>query len=186
MATALAPSFLVAAPGIPDPSFRQTVILLVEHQAQGSLGFVVNRPAELSFHEILEELEIPSKSAPDVPVMLGGPVAPHTGWLLFDPNETELGAEGYIEVSANIRVSASRAPLNQLAEAPGAQRQLLILGYAGWGAGQLDVELRSGSWIPVDLSDGIIFDKPPQERWEAALRLLGIDPHLIVAPVVQG
>lgn len=185
MATPIAPGFLVAAPWMQDPSFQEAVVLLVDHQPQGALGFVVNRPARLSFRAILDELEIPSERAPDVPVMLGGPVAPHTGWLLFDPTELPLEAEGYIEVAANLRVSASKTPLNQLARRPEAKRQLLLLGYAGWGAGQLEGELKAGSWIPVDLDAEVIFQTPSPERWEAALQILGIDPKLIVAPVIQ-
>lgn len=182
MASHLAPGFLVAAPGLKDPSFRESVVLLVDHRDEGSLGFVVNRPADVSFQNVLEDLELVEENgdAPDVPVLVGGPVAPHTGWIVYDPRLRSVPEEARIDVSAHVQVSASKAVLEALARASDGERHLLVLGYAGWGAGQLDEEFKEGSWIPVDLNASVIFDTPYEDRWSAALQQLGIDPRQMV------
>lgn len=183
MVSDFAPGFLVAAPGLRDPSFRESVVLLVDHRPEGALGFVVNRPADVSFRSVLEELDLTSEGvqSPDVPVLVGGPVAPHTGWIVYDPDLRDVPEEARIEVGETVQVSASRAVLESLAGSQDGRRHLLVLGYAGWGAGQLDAEIRDGSWIPVDLDAAVVFDTPYQERWGAALSVLGIDPRQIVS-----
>ncbi len=183
MASDLAPGFLVAAPTLLDPNFRQSVVLLIEHRADGSLGFIVNRPAEITFGGVIQELGLGTKDhqPPNVPVLVGGPVAPHTGWIVFDPTSTNVSLDSTIEVTSHLRVSASRELLRELAGGDHrTNRQLLVLGYAGWGAGQLDTEIKQGAWIPVDLDEAVVFDTPYQHRWNAALAALGIDPlHLV-------
>lgn len=182
MSSALAPGFLVAAPGMRDPNFRESVVLLVDHKPEGALGFVVNRPAEVSFRNVLTELELieEGREPPDVPVLVGGPVAPHTGWIVYDPERRAVPSEARIDVGDSVRVSASRAVLDDLAQSDDGDRHLLVLGYAGWGEGQLDAEVLEGSWIPVDLDARVVFDTPYDERWSAALSVLGIDPRQIV------
>jgi putative transcriptional regulator len=186
MATGLAPGFLVAAPGLLDPGFARTVVLLVEHRAEGALGFVLNRPSRISFARVVSELDLgaPDRAPPEVPVLNGGPVAPHTGWLIYDPARVRDRGVETIEVTGGVRVSASRALLGRMAVAGDAARRQLVLGYSGWGAGQLDAELRRGAWVPVGLDEGVVFDTPLERRWEAALNAAGIDPRLLVsAPV---
>jgi putative transcriptional regulator len=182
MDSALAPGFLVAAPGLKDPSFRESVVLLVDHRDEGALGFVVNRPADISFRSVLEELDLAGarRPSPEVPVLVGGPVAPHTGWIVYDPALRSVPEDARIEVGPTVEVSASRAVLEALSTAPDGRRHLLVLGYAGWGAGQLDAELLEGSWIPVDLDASVVFDTPYEERWSAALAQLGVDPRHLV------
>jgi putative transcriptional regulator len=177
----LAPGFLVAAPTLLDPNFRGSVVLLVEHRADGSLGFIVNRPAPLRLPGVVQELGMRGGSfeTPDSPVLVGGPVAPHTGWILFDHREFPQAPDEIVQVSPNLAVSASRELLQLLVEGQGPRRQLLVLGYAGWGPGQLDIELSQGAWIPVDLAEDIVFDIPFEERWTKALAILGIDPARI-------
>lgn len=182
MAADLAPGFLVASPSLLDPNFVQTVVLLIDHHAEGSLGFVVNRPAKISFSGVVEELglDVGTNAPPNVPVLSGGPVAPQTGWIVFDPKSSHPASESAIEVSDGIRVSASRELLENLARANHAHRHMLVLGYAGWGAGQLDAEIEQGAWIPVDLDEKVVFDTPYEGRWNAALSVLGIDPRFLV------
>lgn len=182
MASELAPGFLVASPSLRDPNFRRTVVLLIDHRSDGSLGFVVNRPARVTFEGVVDELDLveAGQAVPKVPVLVGGPVAPNTGWIVFDPTRSDMPLETTIDVSPHVRVSASKDLLQRLARAPHAERHLLVLGYAGWGSGQLDEEIRQGSWIPVDLDEKVVFDAPYEERWELALSVLGIDPRLIV------
>ena len=178
MASQLAPGFLVAAPSLLDPNFRRTVVLLVDHRPEGSLGFVINRPAEASMRAMLERIGLAAGSAQldDAAVLVGGPVAPHTGWVVFEPDQpTPSGAE-VVRISERLAVSASRDLLERLVAERGAGRLLLVLGHAGWGPGQLDAEITQGAWIPVDFDEKIVFETPFDERWAGTLRILGIDP----------
>jgi putative transcriptional regulator len=186
MPSDIAPGFLVASPNLPDPNFHRSVVLLIHHRSDGSLGFIVNRPANVTFKGVADELGLtpPDQRLPEVPVLVGGPVAPHTGWILFDPKEREVADEGTISVTNQLRVSASRELLKNIAQSEDAARHMLVLGYAGWGAGQLDAEIRAGVWIPADLDERIVFETPYQNRWIAALSGLGIDPMRIVGTQV--
>ena len=180
MPSQLAPGFLVAAPSLLDPNFKRSVVLLVDHGPKGSLGFVVNRPAQVRMRAMIERLGLSVEESPqlDASVLIGGPVAPQTGWIVFE-QQRELAAassEEIVQVSDRLAVSASRELLEQLVVRPGPERMLLVLGYAGWGEGQLDAEIAQGAWIPVDFDERIVFDTPFEDRWSSALRILGIDP----------
>jgi putative transcriptional regulator len=182
MASELAPGFIVAAPSLLDPNFRRTVVLMVEHRPEGSFGFVINRPAEASMRAMLERIGLATGSAKldEAAVLVGGPVAPHTGWVVFEPEQAsgpsgEPGSE-IVRVSDRLAVSASRDLLERLVAERGSGRLLLVLGHAGWGPGQLDSEIAQGAWIPVDFDDRIVFETPFDERWAGTLRILGIDP----------
>ncbi len=186
MASNIAPGFLVASPTLLDPNFAHSVVLLVDHRPEGSLGFVVNRPATINFRGVVDELGIGREDTlvPDVPVLSGGPVAPHTGWIVFDPAQSHEIDERCMWVTDRLRVSASREFLEHLATTEKADRHTLVLGYAGWGEGQLDQEIRQGSWIPADVDESVIFDTPYAHRWQTTLAALGIDPKLIVGTAV--
>jgi putative transcriptional regulator len=177
----LAPGLLVAAPGLSCPFFHHTVVLLVEHGDDGALGFVVNRPTSSPVTSLLEGLEIEDLAA-ELPgeVWVGGPVAPDTGWVLFDPTSGDTSDVEAVQLSPRLAVSASRTFLDRIAEGDGPERYALLLGYAGWGPGQLDDEITEGSWIPIDLDARFVFDLPFGERWEAGLASLGIDPARVV------
>lgn len=177
MPSELAPGLLVAAPMLLDPSFRRTVVLLVDHSPEGSLGFVINRPAEVRLPSMLDALGLQRSdaNAPDAPVLIGGPVAPDTGWIIFQSDQASFGDE-VVRVSDGLAVSASRELLERTVHGNGPERMMLVLGYAGWAPAQLDAEIAQGAWIPVDLSETIVFDTPYEERWASALRSLGIDP----------
>ncbi len=178
MASDLAPGFLVAAPILLDPNFRRSVVLLVDHRPEGSLGFVINRPANVTLPGMLDALGLrPGGGAlPDSPVLVGGPVAPDTGWIVFEKTKERATEDHIVDVSSRIAVSASRELLESIVRGPDSGRLLLVLGYAGWGPGQLDAEIAQGAWIPVDIDEQIVFETPHDERWAAALRSLGIDP----------
>lgn len=185
MASEIAPGFLVASPSLLDPNFSRTVVLLVDHRPEGSLGFVVNRPAQVRLRAMIESLGLSLEPAQvvDSPVLVGGPVAPNTGWVVFE----HFGAvppegEDIVRVSDRLAVSASRELLEARVREQHDGRMLLVLGYAGWGPGQLDAELAQGAWIPVDLDERIVFDTPYDDRWSDALRLLGIDPARLTGP----
>jgi putative transcriptional regulator len=177
VSTKLAPGLLVATPSMRCPFFHHAVVLLVEHDEDGALGFVVNRPTEQPVTSLLSGLEIEDLAAELTgEVWVGGPVAPDTGWVLFDPSSGDTGGAQAVLLCDRIGVSASRALLERLARGEGPGRYAVLLGYAGWGPGQLDDEIRAGSWIVVDADAALVFDRAPDERWRAALATLGIDP----------
>jgi putative transcriptional regulator len=169
---------LVAAPSLLDPNFARSVVLLVDHRPEGSLGFVVNRPAQVGLRGMIEPLglDLDEESVIDSPVLVGGPVQPSSGWLVYERADGRPTGDEVIEVSDKLLVSASREMLADMVTKGDAGRLMLVLGYAGWGPGQLDEEIAQGAWIPVGLDETIVFDTPYDDRWTAALRLLGIDP----------
>ena len=157
--TRLAPGFLVASPGLRCPFFHHTLVLLVEHDDGGSLGFVLNRPSGTPLSELIRHLDA------DSPEDLGG-----------DPDSGDTRAIEQVKLGDRIAVTASRALLESLARGAGPERYAVLLGYAGWGPGQLDDEIREGSWMWAELDPALVFERPPEERWQAALEAMGIDP----------
>ncbi|MBN1652218.1 MAG: YqgE/AlgH family protein [Deltaproteobacteria bacterium] len=174
----LSPGFIVASPTLLDPNFRRTVVLLVDHGVEGSLGFVVNRPAAITLSNMVDRLGFTENGSapPDAPVLIGGPVAPDTGWIIFDQRGFEQAADSSVIVSESVSVSASRAMLESVLRGKGPKRMILALGYSGWGPGQLDDEIARGAWIPADLDSRIVFDTPYDQRWSDTLKTVGIDP----------
>ncbi len=185
MSSRISPGFLVAAPQLKDPNFARTVVLMMEHEDdEGSLGLVINRSADLGLADVLEAMEIEVEGEVDgrshPPVMYGGPVAVELGWILhsadWDGEQTRPVADG-------VRVTASRDIVEAIATGRGPASYMFCLGYAGWGPGQLIGEIKSGSWITVPFEADLVFDVPMEDRWEAALRRLGIDPGALAATV---
>ncbi len=169
--TSLAPSLLVAMPQLQDPNFARAVVLLCEHQEEGSMGLVINRNTDTKVADILD-LDSPTVVNKDLAVWIGGPVDPVRGWLLLSEN---LG-DG-IQVAPGLYLTASREVLRQLlgkAELP--CRCRFLVGYAGWGPKQLDRELADSAWLSVPVSSEILFDTPSERIWEVAIRQLGIEP----------
>ena len=174
----VAPGFVVAAPSLRDPNFARTVVLLVEHGPQGSIGFVVNRLAPVAFKEVAASIGV--EADVEMPVLVGGPVS-RTGWVLFDPTEADAALlEDAVRVHERIAVTASRKALETLGEGT-SSRRLLLVGYAGWGEGQLDGELERGVWLPLALDPAIVFDCEMDERWATVLRGAGIEPGRIMS-----
>lgn len=178
MASDLSPGFIVASPALLDPNFRRTVVLLVDHGVEGSLGFIVNRPATVSLSSMVDRLGFTEEdsSPPDAPVLIGGPVAPDTGWIIYDQRSYGKTADNAVAISESVSVSASRAMLENVLLGKGPNRMMLALGYSGWGPGQLDEEIARGAWIPADINGQIIFDTPFDQRWADTLKTVGIDP----------
>lgn len=182
MVSSLAPGFLVASPSLRCPFFNHTVVLLVDHGIEGSFGFVINKPSAIDFESVVAELELDDAKGPfDVPVLQGGPVSPETGWVVFDPRNAPEIPDDAILLTEYLAVTASLTMLESIARGRAPTRSMLSLGYSGWGEEQLEDEMREGSWIPVDLSPEILYDVPSEERWETALRELGIDPARVVS-----
>ena len=190
MSAPLAPGFLIASPPLGDPNFDRTVVLLALHGDQGALGFVVNRAAPMSAGELLslagygeEADERGGEGGP--PVYVGGPVQPSSGWVLTrdaspDAPARDDAGEGVLRIGDRIRITSSRQAFDLLARdvragAPTSDR-IVLLGYSGWGPGQLEGEIAGGAWLPVPFDDRILFDVAVGERWERAYALLGLTP----------
>jgi len=168
--------FLIAMPTLADPNFHRTVTYLCHHDEEGAMGIVINRPLDLSLGEVLGHMDIES-SDPRVngmPVLQGGPVQRERGFVLHRPSADW---DSCLRVSDEIAIATSRDILAAMARGEGPEQALVALGYAGWGAGQLEREVVENAWLsgPADL--GIIFEQPYEKRWDLAARLLGIDPE---------
>jgi putative transcriptional regulator len=186
----LAPGFLIASPPLGDPNFDRTVVLLAVHGDSGALGFVINRVAPMTLGELLMLAGYGDAGSTDSsPVYIGGPVQPSSGWIVcLDP---ALGADesGVIPVGDRIRVTSSRTAFDALVrdveerspEAPDPKRRMVMLGYSGWGPGQLEGEIAAGSWLPVPLDEGVLFDVKFKEKWERAYALLGLTPAGVIS-----
>jgi putative transcriptional regulator len=165
---------LIAMPTLGDPNFAQTVALVCEHNAQGALGLILNKPLPMRMSEIFEQLEIDLKSGPlsDRPVLRGGPMQTDRGFVVH-----RAGGEwdSTIKVSDTLHVTTSRDILTAMALGYGPDDAVVALGYAGWGGGQLEEEIRANAWLSAPVESAIIFELPFESRWHAAARLLGVE-----------
>jgi putative transcriptional regulator len=165
---------LIAMPGMADPNFSTTVTLICEHNDDGALGIIINRPLNLSLSGLFEQLSA-DDAHPDVasrPVMAGGPVGTERGFVL---HSKEHSFENTLTVSDDIQLTLSRDVIDSMAIGDGPAKSLVAIGYAGWEPGQLENEMLSNSWLNVDATPELVFDTPFEERWNCAARLLGID-----------
>lgn len=165
---------LIAMPGMPDPNFSTTVTLICEHNDEGALGIVINRPLDLKLGGLFEQLDVddPDPAAADHPVVLGGPVGPERGFVLHNPGGQY---ENSLAVSSEIYLTLSRDIIDAMAKGTGPSQSLVALGYAGWEPGQLENEILANSWLNVPATPDIVFDMPFDERWTSAAKTLGID-----------
>ncbi len=177
-ASDLAPCILVASPSLARSFFGGAVVLLVDHREDGAFGLVLNRPAEVQLGDVFEEVGIEPSAAPgtDALVLKGGPVSPGTGWIVFDPSGGVWPTTETVQLCPRLAVSASFELLEAVAAGRGPERRVMMLGYAGWGPGQLDEEMKDGSWIPVDVDPDLVFEVPVDDRWARAFETFGIDP----------
>lgn len=173
----LAPGLLVASPHLSDPNFHRSVVLLFHHSPQGALGLVVNRPTQRKVGELLKEanLHCSRPAFEDMPILLGGPVAPAMGWVVYESDTTHAHA---FDVGQGIKVSGSLEVLELLLSERGGGNVMLLLGYAGWAPGQLESELRVGAWLPAPVQYEAIFGWAYEDRWRKVLLSMGIDPMM--------
>jgi putative transcriptional regulator len=164
---------LIAMPGMADNNFAGSVTLLCQHNEEGAIGITINRQSDFSLGEILAQLHIDceNEAIRTLPVLEGGPVAPDRGFVLHSPIE---GYESSMAVSPEIMVTTSRDVLAAIAEGVGPEKFIVALGYAGWGEGQLEGEMRENAWLSVEADSAIVFDMPFPSRFEGALDRLGI------------
>lgn len=174
--------FLIAMPGLADPNFTHTVTYICEHNDEGAMGIVINRPMIVTLGDILEQMEVePSKSV-DIQqqVFEGGPVQTEHGFVIHSP----VGAwESSLTITPDIALTTSRDILSAIGHGEGPQHYLIALGYAGWGPGQLEEEMAQNAWLSGPASQKILFDTPLEKRWAAAAALLGVDLNLLSSDI---
>lgn len=177
--TNLARQFLVAMPGMVSGVLANTLIYVCEHTEDGALGLVVNRPTDITVGDLLQriDLDLSLEIGPvrHAPVLFGGPVQTDRGFVLHAP------AGGYTSSVqlGGIALTTSRDVLQDVSKGTGPGQLLITLGYAGWGAGQLENEMAQNAWLNVAATNDILFDTPSEERYSAALAQLGIDPIML-------
>ncbi|HUH88962.1 MAG TPA: YqgE/AlgH family protein [Pusillimonas sp.] len=175
----LSRQFLLAMPGMVSGNLANTVIYVCEHTSHGALGLVVNRPTDLTVGNLLQriDLNLSLEIGPvqDTPVFFGGPVQTDRGFVLHAPAGEYTSSIPLGELA----LTTSRDVLQEVAEGRGPERLLVTLGYAGWGAGQLESEMAQNAWLNVTASDDILFRVPPEERYDAVLGVLGISAAML-------
>ena len=163
--------FLVASPYLADPRFHGAVIYLCEHSSDGALGLMTNQPLDIHLGEILEQLDLRGGEL-DLPGFSGGPVQPERGFVLHSPGSTW---HNTAEVSDDVLLTTSRDILVGIGAGEGPDEFLVALGYAGWSEGQLEEELGSNAWLTCPATSDILFRTPWDQRYQAVLKLIGID-----------
>lgn len=177
-----APALLVAMPQVHDDSFKKSVVLLVHHDEEGSLGFVLNRVSPIKIAEIFEGLTLSWWGDQEALADVGGPVQPQLGTVLFNGLGGEIGEAVELaaasELASGLSLTQHVGDLARLAEQP-PQRFRLLLGYAGWGEGQLVEEILRNDWLVVPLAADLVFNDRKDELWERSLRSVGVDPGIL-------
>jgi putative transcriptional regulator len=166
--------FLIAMPNMADPHFAKSLTYICEHNDQGALGLVVNRPIDMTLQALFERLSLSLKDAAlsDAPIYFGGPVQTDRGFVLHEPAGNW---QSTLRVGAQIGLTTSKDILEAVGRGEGPARMLVTLGYAGWSPGQLEHELSQNAWLTVEARDAILFEVPAEERLPAAMELLGVD-----------
>ena len=175
----LSNQFLVAMPRLDDEHFIQSVTLMCEHNPDGALGVIINRPTELTLTAMLEHMGLSHEGlgeAAERQVYWGGPVQPERGFVIHGPPG---GWESSLKVNDELYITTSRDVLSAIGQGRGPESYLVALGYAGWEAGQLESEIMLNAWLNTPVDRAILFETPVPERWEAATRLLGVDVTLL-------
>lgn len=171
----LANHFLIALPALEDPNFSRGVTLLCQHDADGAMGILINRVSDFTLGDILGQMDIrcddPALAA--TPVLAGGPVQRERGFVLHSPERDQWDSS--YRISEALCLTTSRDILVAMAEGSGPSDAVVALGYAGWGAGQLESELQEDAWLTVHADLDVLFRTAVEQRWTAAARLIGLD-----------
>lgn len=174
--------FLIAMPALNDPNFSRTVTLICEHTPDGAMGVTINRQLDLSIESIFEQLGIKTNhtaradSSLPIGVYQGGPVQENRGFVLHSP----IGSwESTLPITEELGLSTSQDILQAMALGEGPEQCLLALGYAGWGPGQLEFEMRENTWLSGPADRKIIFETALESRWQAAAQSMGVDLNSI-------
>ena len=178
MADYLNGQLLIAMPAMGDPRFARSVIYMCVHNEEGAMGLIINKAAdELSFADLLSQLNIETMGmAPDVAIHFGGPVETGRGFVL---HSGDYRREGTIDVGDDVGLTATVDILEDIASNAGPDRYILALGYAGWGAGQLDSEIQQNAWLHVPADPDLTFGGDIDSKWERAIAKIGVDLSLL-------
>lgn len=169
----LAGTFLISTPKMPDPRFEEHVIFICAHNSEGAMGVAVNRPnSGFSLAEILKGAELPIPDGNLPPVHVGGPVELESAFILY---RSDYETEYKLQISETVSLTRETRVLEDIANGRGPENYLFILGYTGWGPGQLENELLDNGWLSLPASDNIIFDVADDQKWKAAAMQYGID-----------
>ncbi len=175
--TNLSNHFLIAMPGLDDSNFAHSVTLICEHNSDGAMGIVINNLLDLNMAEIFAQMEL---EAPDHinkrPVLAGGPVQLERGFVL---HRTGKAWSSTLKISDDISLTVSKDIITAIAHEQAPPEAIVALGYAGWGAGQLEEEIAENTWLTLKADSDLIFDTPCEQRWSMAARSLGIDLNLV-------
>lgn len=165
--------FLISTPQMPDPRFQEQVIYLCAHNDEGAMGLVINNPnPEITLLDVLHGLNLPIPEGPLPPVYMGGPVDMDAGFILYANQSTDRYS---IEVMPGVYLSRDSRLLEDFSQGQGPKHYLFVLGYAGWGAGQLEGELVDNSWLTVPADLEVLFHTPDEQKWKKAAQKFGID-----------
>ncbi len=166
---------LIAMPGMPDPRFQKSVIFMCAHSENGAMGIIINKPfTGLAFGELMKKLAIEvTGTGTDSPVLFGGPVETEKGFVLHSSEYKN--ADATLAVTDGVALTATRDVLCAIGDGTGPHNWLFALGYAGWGAGQLENEMAGNGWVHCDVDSKIVFETSHEARWREALAKLGID-----------
>ena len=174
--------FLIAMPSLREGTFAGTVVYMCEHTEKGALGLVINKPIDIKLRNLFEkvDLSLDRKDLAEQPVYFGGPVQTERGFVLHERLDSDGGHyNSSLKIPGGLEMTTSKDVLEALSNGVGPRKVLVTLGYSGWGAGQLEEEMKRNSWINVSAAPEIIFDTPVEQRYDKALSLLGIDPRML-------
>lgn len=176
--------FLIAMPGMLDTNFERTVVYICAHSEDGAMGFIINRPQDMNFKDVLLHLQLvdedeaiclPPRTV-DFPIRSGGPVESGRGFVL---HSDDYSSDSSIPVSDDISLTATLDIVRAISRGEGPRRGLLMLGYAGWGAGQLENEIAANGWLTCPASEDLIFDTAAEDKYDRALALMGVSPAML-------
>ena len=183
----LTPHFLIAMPGLQDPSFARSVVYLCEHSSRGALGLMINKPSDIRLKQLFDKVELPLQRADliEVPVFQGGPVATERGFVLHEaifigedrPEDSVYAST--MTIPGGLEMTTSKDVLEALSSGAGPRKVFVSLGYASWGEGQLESEIAENSWLTVGADQAVIFDTPVEQRYDKALSLLGLQAWML-------
>ena len=168
-----APILLLSMPQMADPNFAKAVVLLCDYTDSGAFGLVVNRQMEEPAWTLVKT-EPPIRVDPELKLWIGGPVEPQRTWVLMA--EAQGPDEEQREICPGVLLSVSKQLTLELLQAPPTARARVLVGYAGWDAGQLDREIAASAWLTMEVDPALIFNVPHEQMWETAIRRLGADP----------
>jgi putative transcriptional regulator len=193
--------FLIAMPGLEDEAFAKSVVYVCEHSERGALGLVINKPGDLSMEGLFQKVDLPlhRQDLMNTPVLQGGPVHTERGFVLHDAmlvdvpvdeaaqeaaalsavSDKESVYASTMTIPGGLEMTTSKDVLEALSIGAGPKRVLISLGYSAWGEGQLESELAENSWLTVGADTAVIFDTPVEQRYERAMKLLGLEPWML-------